>query len=210
MKFISPLMLLGALANCYGQTVYNVEPATKGNRIDLTIANQGGPTPAEGVEVRAVQYPSKITLTSTVVAIGTVPPRGEKTASFTFDVARPTKPGDNSQDTLKFLITDKNGSVFEKSIIVKYTLPATYGLDQNFPNPFNPSTTIFYQIPTNSRVTLHVYNVLGQLVNTLVDEDRPAGFHEATFDASRLATGVYFYRMTAGKFVSIKKMLLMK
>jgi len=203
-------MLLLALANCYGQTVYRVEPATKGNRIDLTIVNRDRATPAEGVEVRAVQYPSKMTFKSAIVAIGTVPPRGEKTVSFTFDVARPTKPGDNSQDTLKFLITDKNGLVFEKSIIVEYTLPATYALDQNFPNPFNPSTTIFYQLPASSRVTLQVYNVLGQLVTTLVDEDRPAGFHEVTFDASRLASSVYFYRMTAGKYVTTKKMVVMK
>jgi len=210
MKLTFLISLLVVLGNSFGQTVYRVEPATKGNRIDLTIANQSRTMPAEGLEVRAVQFPEKLTFKSPVESLGTVPPEGAKTASFTFDVARPRGLGDEAQDTLKFLITDKNGLVFEKSIIVTYTLPATYALDQNFPNPFNPSTTIFYQIPTNSRVTLHVYNVLGQRVTTLVDEERSAGFHEATFDASRLASGVYFYRITAGKFVSIKKMLLMK
>ena len=85
-----------------------------------------------------------------------------------------------------------------------------FRLEQNYPNPFNPSTKIEFSVPAASRVELKVYNILGQEVATLVNETLKAGNHAVTFDASRLATGVYLYRITAGTFVSTKKMLLLK
>jgi hypothetical protein len=88
--------------------------------------------------------------------------------------------------------------------------PLTFALDQNYPNPFNPSTKIQYSIPAQAKVVLKIYNVVGQEVATLVDEVLPAGVHNARFDASSLATGVYMYRLTAGDFTSVKKMLLLK
>jgi hypothetical protein len=92
----------------------------------------------------------------------------------------------------------------------KEPIPASYALLQNYPNPFNPSTTIRYDVPERARVHLAIYNVLGQLVLTLADGQLEAGAHRATFDARRLATGVYIYRMTAGSFTAVRKMLLLK
>ncbi|MBW7888533.1 MAG: VCBS repeat-containing protein, partial [Bacteroidetes bacterium] len=89
-------------------------------------------------------------------------------------------------------------------------IPTVFSLDQNFPNPFNPTTTIQYAIPTESFVTLKVYNMLGQEVATVVNENLKAGKYSATFNASRLASGVYVYRIEAGSFVSVKKMMLLK
>lgn len=89
-------------------------------------------------------------------------------------------------------------------------VPMNYELSQNYPNPFNPSTTIRYSIPMQSRVTLRVVNMLGQVVETLVDADLGVGAYVVQFNASRLATGVYFYQLRAGDFVSVKKMLLLK
>jgi hypothetical protein len=83
-------------------------------------------------------------------------------------------------------------------------------LDQNYPNPFNPATVIRYSIPEQSKVTLKVYNLLGQEVATLVNEVQPAGHFVARFEGYSLATGVYFYRLEAGKFSETKKMLLVK
>jgi hypothetical protein len=88
--------------------------------------------------------------------------------------------------------------------------PLTFGLEQNFPNPFDPSTIIRFAIPHNEHVTLKVYDLLGREVATLVDEARNAGNHEAFFDASNLASGVYIYRLTAGNFIATKKFTLMK
>jgi hypothetical protein len=89
-------------------------------------------------------------------------------------------------------------------------VPLVYSLGQNYPNPFNPSTVIRFEIPKQANVELKVYNLLGQVVATLVNGDMKAGRHEATFDASRLSSGVYFYKLIAGSFVDTKKMLLLK
>ena len=92
----------------------------------------------------------------------------------------------------------------------KMNLPKEFGLNQNYPNPFNPSTTISYSVPSNSPVTLKVYDVLGKEVTTLVDEVKAAGNYQVNFRASNLASGTYFYRITAGAFVQTKKMSLVK
>jgi hypothetical protein len=89
-------------------------------------------------------------------------------------------------------------------------VPQVFALSQNYPNPFNPSTKIEFSIPVQSKVELVVYNVLGQQVATLVNETLNAGGHRASFDASRLASGMYLYRLTAGQFTSVKKMMLLK
>ncbi len=89
-------------------------------------------------------------------------------------------------------------------------VPQSIHLSQNYPNPFNPSTTIDYSIPTRSRVVLTVYNILGEKVETLVDAFQQAGEHSVNFNASRLASGVYFYRLTEGAHSIAMKMLLLK
>ena len=89
-------------------------------------------------------------------------------------------------------------------------LPTEFILSQNYPNPFNPSTTINYEIPKSSLVTLKVYDVLGREVATLVNEEKQAGRYNVTFNASKYSSGVYFYRITAGDFSQIKKMVLLK
>jgi hypothetical protein len=85
-----------------------------------------------------------------------------------------------------------------------------FTLGQNYPNPFNPSTTIRYGLPQRSHVILAVYNTLGQSVSTLVNGETEAGVHEARFDAAGLSSGVYFYRMQAGDYVSVRRMLVLK
>ncbi|MFQ3597104.1 MAG: T9SS type A sorting domain-containing protein [Chloroherpetonaceae bacterium] len=90
------------------------------------------------------------------------------------------------------------------------TKPAQYTLKQNYPNPFNPLTVIGYQLPTSGFVKLDVFDVLGRVVATLVNEQKEAGSYEATFNASALSSGVYFYRLQSGEFVATKKMLLVK
>ena len=88
--------------------------------------------------------------------------------------------------------------------------PQNFALHQNYPNPFNPSTTITYILGHRSPVCLKVFDVLGREVATLVDEVQGAGFKTVEFDASRLASGVYFYRLRANDFVVNKKMMLTK
>ncbi|MGH2569424.1 MAG: T9SS type A sorting domain-containing protein, partial [Bacteroidota bacterium] len=85
-----------------------------------------------------------------------------------------------------------------------------FALDQNYPNPFNPATTIPFILPTAGRAKVQVYNILGQLVRTLLDEAKPAGYHRLLFDAEGFATGVYFYIVLFENRVIVKKMLLLK
>lgn len=85
-----------------------------------------------------------------------------------------------------------------------------YSLEQNYPNPFNPSTVLRYQIPKNGLVSLIVYNSLGQVVSKLVDQHQTSGKYLVQFNSSNLSSGVYIYKLHAGEFSSVKKMLLTK
>ncbi|MFZ2866177.1 MAG: T9SS type A sorting domain-containing protein [Ignavibacteriaceae bacterium] len=93
---------------------------------------------------------------------------------------------------------------------INFVLPAEFSVKQNYPNPFNPVTSIQYTIASKQFVTLKVYDILGNEVAKLVDEFKPAGSYEVNFDASGLSSGVYFYKITSGKFIETRKMLLMK
>jgi flagellar hook assembly protein FlgD len=97
----------------------------------------------------------------------------------------------------------------------KPQIPERFEIAQNYPNPFNPSTTFSYSIPTNSHVTIEIFNILGQRVRTLIDEPRAAGVYEISWDGDDsdgrgVSSGVYLYRFRAGDFAETRKMLLLK
>ena len=94
--------------------------------------------------------------------------------------------------------------------IIETSLPNEFSLSQNYPNPFNPSTILRWQQPEKGLVTIKIFDVLGGEVITLVNEELPAGRHEALFDASHFSSGIYFYQIKAGGFIQTKKMLLLK
>jgi hypothetical protein len=116
---------------------------------------------------------------------------------------------------------DNDGSFqYSKIVETAVTLPKDFDLSQNYPNPFNPSTKINYNLPSDSKVTLEVYSIIGVRMAVLVDENQSAGFYSVNFASSSLnknvSSGVYFYRInaidkTTGKqFSSIRKMILLK
>lgn len=89
-------------------------------------------------------------------------------------------------------------------------IPIVFKLSQNYPNPFNPATRINYSLPKAEYVNIFVYNIIGQKIKTLVNKNMPAGHHELTFTAQNLSSGIYFYRIEAGIFQDVKKMIYIK
>jgi len=111
---------------------------------------------------------------------------------------------------------DLDGSVnYSKIVEVDLGLPKNFALEQNYPNPFNPSTTIRFALSTYARVTIKLYNALGQQVTNIINSELDAGIHETTFNASQLSSGVYFYMLEAqgangSNFTATKRLILMK
>ena len=101
-------------------------------------------------------------------------------------------------------------NVIEETDAQTVDIPREFGLQQNYPNPFNPVTSIAYQVPQAAHVTIEIFNVVGQSVAILVNESRDAGYYQVTFDATRLASGMYIYRMQAGDFSKTRKLMLTK
>jgi hypothetical protein len=83
-------------------------------------------------------------------------------------------------------------------------------LDNNYPNPFNPVTHIRYGLPKTSDVKIEIYNIIGQKIKTLLDKPMEAGYHQVEFNSQNLSSGIYFYRIEAGEFQDVKKMILIK
>jgi hypothetical protein len=92
----------------------------------------------------------------------------------------------------------------------KDEVPSSFTLYQNYPNPFNPTTRIKYQVASAEKVNLIVYDILGREIATLVNETKPVGNHEVEFDASKLPSGIFFYRLQSGDFTQTKKMMVIK
>jgi hypothetical protein len=119
----------------------------------------------------------------------------------------------NNGDVIKYRLKqlDYDGTFSYSNIVrIEVGSPKEFSLMQNYPNPFNPSTIISYQLPNDGFVSLKVYDLLGNEITTLVNDEKEAGKYEVIFDASVLPSGVYFYTLRAGNFVNTKKMMLTK
>ncbi len=213
---IKILIIVLAIAHfSYSQTVYEITPGTKGNEITLTVANVSETNPAENVKVMPPQplqmrgfQEEQITFHQSEQTIERIEPAAEAEVTFTFDISRNVSI--TKKDTIDFMITDANGLMMTKTFIFSYIGPKEFKLEQNYPNPFNPSTVISYQLPVVSNITLKVYDILGSEVITLVNEQQEPGYYEVQFNAANIASGMYVYRLQAGDFISVKKMLLIK
>jgi hypothetical protein len=220
-NIILSIMLMTGIT--HSQTVYEVTPGTKGNEIKLTVANVSEENAATEVIIKSPTKPplrgglegEVITFHQSEKTIDIIEAKAEAEVKFTFDVNRNAPI--SRKDTVEFEITSSDGIMMTKSFIFSYTAPKEFKLEQNFPNPFNPTTTIQYNIPETPLplgkglgVRLIVYDVLGSEVVTLVNEEQDAGYYEVKFDAGSYASGIYIYRLTVGNFVSVKKMMVVK
>lgn len=189
----------------------------------------GGPVPVELTSFTGTVNKNKITLTWTTATeknnkgfeverktdkeefskISFVEGYGTTTEnrSYTFTDKSPA----SGTNIYRLRQVDYDGSFsYSNEIEVMLELPKEYSLSQNYPNPFNPSTVINYQIPANTYVTLKVFDVIGNEVATLVNQEKPAGYHSVTFEAGKLSSGIYIYQLTAGEMTFTKKLILTK
>ena len=207
---IVSIAVVGSVA--LGQTTYQLPFASAGNTIELAVANTAAIALA-GVKAEATELPSWLKFDATQKPIGLLKAQQEISATFTFSVDK-TAPVQKSQ-TLKFVISSPTGEKWMKEITVAVAAPEKFEVFQNFPNPFNPSTTISYELTANSKVNLKIFNMLGQEVASLVDGDRLAGYHQEVWDATRCSSGVYVYQVIAAddhgtKQIVQKRMMLLK
>ncbi|MBK7160249.1 MAG: T9SS type A sorting domain-containing protein [Ignavibacteria bacterium] len=111
---------------------------------------------------------------------------------------------------LKQLDVNGNFEYFNLSNEIEVGVPNSFDMSQNYPNPFNPSTKINYDLPVDGNVSIVLYDLTGRQVASIVNEVKTAGYYTVSFNASNLASGMYFYRISASNFVSTKKMVLVK
>jgi hypothetical protein len=158
---------------------------------------------------------------------------GAKDAAVTWSAVGSVQAAGNSNSPKKYSYTDKNlqagkyqyrlkmidndgSSKLSAVVETEIALPKNFQLSQNYPNPFNPTTKIDYQVPVDAKVILEVYNIAGQKVVELVNQEQSAGYYSVNFGSSKLSSGVYIYRIvasdkaTGNNFSSIKKMMLLK
>ncbi|PJA95572.1 MAG: hypothetical protein CO129_11085 [Ignavibacteriales bacterium CG_4_9_14_3_um_filter_34_10] len=145
--------------------------------------------------------------------IGFVTGHGNSNSPKDYSFVDENPPSGKLQYRLKQIDTD-GGYKYSQEIEAE-NIPTEFALSQNYPNPFNPSTTIKYSIPSNvksqtSNVKIIVYDILGNEVAILLDENKPSGNYEVKFDGSNLASGIYFYKLQSGSFAQTKKLLLLK
>ena len=210
-KTVLTVILLSSIIAA--QNTYDVQPGVKNNQIVLQLSNISSTETANNLEVKLIRDSKNLKFNQTEKMIENITQGEETEAAFTFDVDYNI--GNVEADTIEFMITDNKSVYLTKQFILQYTLPTEYKLEQNFPNPFNPATKIRYSIPSNvnreiSNVILKVYDVLGNEVTTLVNEQKEPGYYEVDFNASQFASGVFIYRLQSGSYVSSKKMMMLK
>ena len=162
---------------------------------------------------RSADSPNTLTKHSDAEAGMTAKLKNDKARKNIFSsmsMSREQQEADRMKDIFLITANARNGKIAPDIA----GIPFEFSLHQNFPNPFNPVTTITYDLPNSGFVTLKVYDMLGREVKTLVNEMKTAGFHKAQFTAEELASGAYFYRLSvsgdAGEFVAVKKCVVVK
>jgi len=206
MKILLTVILLSSIIAA--QNTYSIQPGVNNNQIVLELSNTSLSESANNLEVKLIRNSQNLTFNQTEKMIENITQGEETEIAFTFDVDYNI--GNAEADTLEFMITDGNAIYLTKQFILQYSIPTEYKLEQNYPNPFNPSTSIRYQVSTISQVSIKGYDILGNEVTTLVNEQKEPGYYEIDFNAGSFASGVYIYRLQANNYVSTKKMMVLK
>ena len=192
LKFLAFTSLIVFSQPLFAQQPHQLPFASAGNVLELTVANTSAIV-ASNITVEATNIPSWLNMTPASASFTEIKPNEELLASFAFSIDKSAPV--NSVQTLNFVITNSRGEQWTKEISISVKAPESFELFQNFPNPFNPATTISYQLAQNVSVSLRIYDILGREVTALVNAEQPAGYHQEVWDASRYSSGMYVYQM---------------
>jgi hypothetical protein len=213
---IGPLSYAGLSPYVLEDTIAN---PGDGLSFKFYLKNEGEEAAAENIDARLYSNTSKVVIHSHYSAFGNIAAGNtvESTQGYSFVIS-----SDIYTDTTIYLTLEISSGDYHYwtdsiplDIITsidnsKNKIPTTYALRQNFPNPFNPTTMINYELPITNDVDLSIYNLLGQKVVTLVLGKKNAGYHQVKWDASGFASGIYYYKIESGEFVDVKKMILLR
>lgn len=189
------------ITNTLPPDVYDINPdsALAGTSVFVTITGFNFQVGA-GVTIGGISLGNLMVINDFTITGNS--PSSLPVGTYTIQVTNPD--GQFDQLPLAFTVYSSTGINDDNQV------PDGFNLLQNYPNPFNPSTKIEFQIPNGSLTKVTVYNLAGQEVATLLNEYRPAGTYSIEFNAENLPSGIYFYRLTAGDYSAMKKMILMK
>jgi len=217
------IVLLFAIPNSFAQIAkvdtagsaakpWDVPFASKGNSIALTVSNDSHVEAAE-VTATLMDMPEWLEFESTSLTLKDIPPGESKDAEFCFGVSRKAPVGQACRIIAE--IASPTGQRWRKEIVVQVLPPREYKLYDNFPNPFNPSTKLAFELPKTTHVRLSIYDMIGREVRSLADCSYPAGYTEIVWDGrngsgAEVASGVYFCRIATEQWGSVKKMMRLK
>lgn len=204
------LSLIGLLSLCIASAAAQISiPAnSSGNRLTVAVENGSPWSNAESLTVRVSRHPRGVIFRQEEQRIGHLEPGRSADVVFAFDVDR--KAPLNRPDTVELRVERGGSILWQKTSTWKFTGPAAFRLEQNFPNPFNPSCVVRYEMPQSVHAVLTMYDVLGRRVTVLDEGLREAGYHEVVVSTPSLPSGVYFYRLEAGSFAATRKMVIVR
>jgi N-acetylneuraminic acid mutarotase len=201
----------------------DIEPNPGDNLyISITLKNEGAKATALNVDARIISLDTLSTVNiDDYKPFGDIAPGESKYSIFYYGTTISENCPENTEVPFALDITSNNYTFWIDTFSIFVVQPSTtintrensprkFVLNQNYSNPFNPTTNIEFSIPNSEFVTLNIYNILGEEVTTLVSDRLPAGSYSYEWDASNLASGVYLYRLQAGNYVQTRKMVLMK
>lgn len=208
-KFILILFLFQVVySQEHGEKVIHKIPFLSSNNVVELLINNLTDETLMNILVKVYDTPEWIRFKVTEEKIPELMPKKEYLITFVFSLGKEAVIGE--EKVIKFLITYPGGTAITKEILIIVTLPDKYELHQNYPNPFNSSSTITYQIPNKSFVVIKIFDILGREIAVLVNDYKEAGYYEVSWDATNVPSGIYFYKMQAGSFTSVKKMVVMR
>ena len=206
-KYFLFFLIVGFADLIFAQSIHKITVGSIDNRITIKVTNATNEI-MKNVQVNLVSSPDWIKFSNDAMLIESLEGKESENVSFTFLANNTADIGEES--TIMFTIHSDNHQSWQKTFKVEAALPDKFELFQNYPNPFNPSTTIKFTLPQDSFVSLKIFNIVGEEVRILVNEEKKAGIYNLEFNASQLASGTYFYTMQASNYKAVNKMILLK